>query len=415
MELPRQQLVEGEDTQRRDIRPVLPSPSILVSTEARLSQTPDGAIWVGQGIAPDTWARHYASFARIELLARVGHSSSPPPRSTRLEGNAIRVTQLPEYRSVLGAIIHAHRLVLRIHRALGRHDVALAVLPGIVGFALAVVALGERRRLAIDVVGDPDAVFGEAAAGGRLRGLYRVVSVTGLRWACRHAAAINYVTSRYLQQKYPPGRTTIVANYSVFNLTSLSAAERRTDHDGPHAIVTVGSLEQPYKGVDDLLRACAILASSFDVRLVVVGDGRLRPQMEQLAEQLGIRDRCRFTGWLSPAGVGEQLGQADLFVLASHTEGLPRALIEAMHVGLPCVASAVGGVPELLSPDTLVPARDHKSLARVIARLLAQPTEAARLGQMNQIRAQEFLPEEQAKRREAFLKAVAAPSRKVGD
>src|ERR1043166_5635017 len=110
-----------------------------------------------------------------------------------------------------------------------------------------------------------------------------------------------------------------------------------------------------YKAPDVLIRAVAqCVAAGFDLTLHVVGDGKHRPELEQLASALGVSDRVIFLGLL-PAGaaVRERLDRSDLFVLASRCEGLPRAMVEAMARSLPCIGSTIGGIPELLPEDDM--------------------------------------------------------------
>jgi glycosyltransferase involved in cell wall biosynthesis len=112
----------------------------------------------------------------------------------------------------------------------------------------------------------------------------------------------------------------------------------------PPLIVSVARFEAP-KDHATLLEALA-LAADLEWRLDLVGDGPLEPACRRLAERLGIAPRVRFLGYRRD--VGAVLQQAQVFALASASEGLPRSLLEAMRAGLPAVASAVGGVPEAL-------------------------------------------------------------------
>jgi glycosyltransferase involved in cell wall biosynthesis len=179
---------------------------------------------------------------------------------------------------------------------------------------------------------------------------------------------------------------------------------RRQAEDGagsPLTVVTVGTLSQRYKGIDVLIDAIA--RTSRALRLVVVGDGTYRPELEAHAAALGIADRLTFLGRL-PAGeaVREVLDQADLFVLASRTEGLPRALIEAMARGLPCIGTKVGGIPELLPPDDLVPRDDATTLARTMDAVLSDRDRMSRMSARNLTAAREYHADVLQQRREKF-------------
>jgi glycosyltransferase involved in cell wall biosynthesis len=130
------------------------------------------------------------------------------------------------------------------------------------------------------------------------------------------------------------------------------------------------------KGADVLLAA---LDSLRDVPLVVsvLGDGRLRPRLEALAARRGLGERVRWFGTLPAA---RQLFSAfDVFVLSSRTEGTPIVLFEAMAAGAPIVATAVGGVPDVVSSNEalLVPPEDPVGLAEAIRRVYADATSTA--------------------------------------
>lgn len=119
-----------------------------------------------------------------------------------------------------------------------------------------------------------------------------------------------------------------------------------------------------------------------DVRLLVVGDGRLHDELVAQAQQEGVADIISFTG--ARTDVPEILSALDLFVLPSLWEGLPNVVLEAMAAGLPVVATAVGGTPELIiegQTGLLVTPQDVDSLARAIAQMLENPALARQMGE----------------------------------
>ena len=146
-------------------------------------------------------------------------------------------------------------------------------------------------------------------------------------------------------------------------------------------ILTVANL-RPEKGHDVLLRAAARLAASHpDLSFVVAGDGPRAAELRAMADRLGVADRVEFLGHVED--VPSLLARADVFVLPSLSEAFPNAAIEAMAAGLPVIASATGGLLDLVDHQrtgVLVPAADPEALAEAIGALAADPAGAARLG-----------------------------------
>ena len=135
------------------------------------------------------------------------------------------------------------------------------------------------------------------------------------------------------------------------------------------------------KGVPLLLEALAHTHS--EAHLTLIGDGPERADLEAEAARLGLSDRVTFAGYKSQDEVALALGEADIFVLPSFAEGVPVVLMEAMATGLPVVATAVGGVTELVQDGVsgvIVPPGDVKALVRALDGLFADPKMGAAMG-----------------------------------
>jgi glycosyltransferase involved in cell wall biosynthesis len=259
----------------------------------------------------------------------------------------------------------------------------------------------------VEVVADPYDVFAPGSVKHPLRPVFRWWFSRQLRRQCAGACAAAYVTQYALQRRYPPAPGSFSTYYSSVELPEVAfAAAPRSAHSGKDVIklIFVGTLAQLYKAPDVLIEAFALCVQrGLDLELVLLGDGKYRASLEARAAALGLGKRVRFLGRL-PAGeaVRTELDRADCFVLPSHQEGLPRAMLEAMARGLPCIGSTVGGIPELLSPEEMVPPGDSASLAQKIYEVVTDPQRMARLSARNLHKIQEYRDETLNERRFAF-------------
>ncbi|MEX1254783.1 MAG: glycosyltransferase family 4 protein [Dehalococcoidia bacterium] len=152
------------------------------------------------------------------------------------------------------------------------------------------------------------------------------------------------------------------------------AAVRDSFGYGPADLVvgTVSRLDDERKGLDDFLEMAArTVASVPDAQFLIVGDGVLRPRLEERAAVLGISERVTFAGWR--ADVPAVLAAMDVFVMPSLFEGGPTSLLEAMAMRMPVVASRVGMVPEVIADGgngLIVPPGDSSALAEATMALL---------------------------------------------
>jgi glycosyltransferase involved in cell wall biosynthesis len=208
------------------------------------------------------------------------------------------------------------------------------------------------------------------------------------RWSLRRAMHVVTVCEPFrtqlLRQGIPEDRITIRHNAvvtvsSVPEDTVVSIKMRHTIPASARILLTVSRLSQE-KGHLDLLQALLLLPQSVPQwHLVIVGEG---PERAAIGRMLSLHPQLRRSVTL----VGHQhdtrpfFQMADVFLLPSHSEGSPNALLEAMATGIPAVACAVGGVPEIATNGQdalLVPARDPRALAQAISSTLVDPTGAA--------------------------------------
>lgn len=153
---------------------------------------------------------------------------------------------------------------------------------------------------------------------------------------------------------------------------------------GPQVEVTIGIVARlsEEKRHADLLEAFSSLSKKYPyIKLLVVGDGPLRDQLEDITQRLKIESKVSFVGFQKD--VYRYLSGMDIFVLPSRTEGLPIAIMEAMVWGLPVVASRVGGIPEIVDDQVtgiLFEPGSLDELRRALAQLIEDPEKRRYLG-----------------------------------
>jgi glycosyltransferase involved in cell wall biosynthesis len=217
--------------------------------------------------------------------------------------------------------------------------------------------------------------------------------------------------SSLLREKFTNTRVACIRNGMMDGVLAgtdeLSITREQIGIVGPAFVVGVVGRLSPVKGIEYLLRAVSLLVNEQgmqSIQAVIIGGGPLQKSLEELSGGLGIAAHVKFLG--ERHDVQSLLGLLDVFVMPSLHEGIPMALLEAMRAGCPIVASAVGGIPEVIrdgKEGMLVPSKDPKALAQAIGAMYASTPNRARFSRTGQERvAAEFGSERMASRTKDF-------------
>lgn len=200
-----------------------------------------------------------------------------------------------------------------------------------------------------------------------------------IRWGFNSSACLLVLTRErrnWLDQRGLTARPVRELPNMVAIPSGTSKAQRSA------CLLFLGRLEEE-KGLSVLISAFAEVVQSFpNARLLIGGEGDLPRYSEQVAS-LGLAGAVEFLGWVDGSKKAQLLEQAALFVLPSRYEGLPMGVLEAMSYAVPCVATDVGGLPEIIDSGVnglLVKVGDVEGLSTAIARLLGDADFRQRLG-----------------------------------
>ncbi len=321
----------------------------------------------------------------MKVVGRIRDVSDASPNCRRADGERVSFAGVPCYVGPLQYLAKRAAVKRAALRSVGERDAAVLRGPGQLSFLVEPYLRRAGRPYGTEVTGDSYDVFGPGSVSHPFRPLLRMWFARRTRGLCGAAAGAAYVTRDILQRRYPcPAASFGVSDVELTPDWFAGAGRPPCRGHRAVSVVTVGSLAQRYKAVDVLIEAgAACVRRGTDLRLVIVGDGRHRSELERAAAAR-LPGRVRFLGRVQAGdGVRAALDQADLFVLPSKAEGLPRAMVEAMARALPCIGSTVGGIPELLPPEDLVPPGDAPALARKLREVVSDPARMARMSERN--------------------------------
>ncbi|MBW1803012.1 MAG: glycosyltransferase family 4 protein [Deltaproteobacteria bacterium] len=195
------------------------------------------------------------------------------------------------------------------------------------------------------------------------------------------------------------------------SVNNISRLRKQYDIGDQETILTNIGYFNEQKAQADLLKAFReVVDHRSDVRLIIVGWGRLEKELKKITKDLGLEETVVFTGKLIRSQVFEILSMSDLFVLSSHWEGLAIVLAEAMVFGKPVVSTATCGSDEIIEngkTGIIVPIKRPDIMAQAILDLLAKPDLMAQLGERGRKRViQYFNCEQYIKGYEDFYESV---------
>jgi len=297
-------------------------------------------------------------YDKVLICTRVVHGPPPSSNDFPLEASNIGLFAQPAWRTTLGSLRHFIGIILAYIRTCRRSDVLFV--RGMCPYigVLYLCALIFRRPICHWIVGDPVALLRASRRNGRVMDMLallyalqdRLATRVG-RWLTNGALICN---GSELAQKYRSPRTTATVSSTIQESEFFSRAD--TCQDDTIRILFVGFI-RPEKGIEYLLDAVSRLKPDFLWELRLVGANEF-PEYRKMAYGQPIFDCTR---------------ASDLLVLPSLSEGTPHVLAEARANSLPCIATTVGGVPDVVTDGydaLLVPPKDAFAIAQAVERIV---------------------------------------------
>ena len=381
---------------------------VIVTLDYRFDRTPDGRVWAQTIFPYSFWSRYLQVFDSVRVVARVRDVPNVPSDSKEANGERVSFAAIPYYIGPWQYLLKAWQVWRSARNAVNANDAVILRVSSPITSPIQSMLRQTGRPYAVEVIADPYDLFAPGSVKHPLRPFFRWSSPRQQQRDCVQAAAAAYVTKEALQQRYPCPNFSVGVSDVDLPERALVSSSRLPRQGGTFNLIFVGTMDQLYKAPDVLIDAvAACVQEGIDLKLTLIGDGKHRSELEARAKSLGLGERVSFLGQLCVGdAVMAQLDLADLFVLPSHQEGLPRAMVEAMARSLPCIGSTVGGIPELLPPEDMVPPGDATALANKIREVVTNPERMTRMSARNLEKAKDYRDEVLQERRNQFYRYV---------
>lgn len=381
--------------------------NVLLVDSQHLFKDEDG-YYYAQKIFND-FGRYLQAFDRMKVACKVRHiSKNDAERLLKIDTSKIEICEIPWYQGLkqmsfkLPSLIRAYKNMVK--------DCDCYILRVLQIESIFVYFFRNKKKpYAVEVVNDP-------SEWKFFPTFLRIALAWLLRRMVKNANGVSYVTKDVLQNKYPAKARLIPdadsagyfeTHYSTVEIKKADLREPKTypDRLGKIRIVHIANvIVDNSKGHKNLIAvAGTLIQKGYDVEVDFIGSGLRISDFEKMACDMKIDKKVRFIGRIdSREKLLDALHQYDLMVFPTYSEGLPRCIIEAYAVGLPCLSSPVGGVPELVASDYLFEPDDISGYVNMIVALMEDGKKLEKMSIDGIEAAKEYLSEKLEQRRALF-------------
>lgn len=306
------------------------------------------------GLTDEVLSRYYSFGDSLELLIRIKDADEVVGLS-KITVSPLSVVAVPEIKTLSGSIKNMGRARDIIKEAVHNADFIIIRSPSKIGQLAALEASLQNKKYMVEVVAHPFDVLWYHSWKGKFISFLESYKE---KEVIRNAPYAIYVTKEFLQKDYPCNGISIGCADPIApdNITDvLEKRMHRIDGEKDKVILgTIGSVGVKFKGQEFVIKALAKLKKkgfdNFEYQLVGGGDCQF---LYNMARKLGVESQVVFVGALPHHSIPNFLQDIDIYIQPSLTEGLPRSIVEAMSMAVPCIASNCGGIPELLDSSVL--------------------------------------------------------------
>jgi phosphatidylinositol alpha-1,6-mannosyltransferase len=354
-------------------------------------------------------------FGFVRLACRV-ETGPPPAGAFRAGGPGVTWEALPNRRGarwLLWAALEGRR---RMRSLVAQAECVVVRVPGEVGWWASLAARDCGKPLMMEVIGDPRSGW-KTTRTGPVASVIAGLQARRLSRIARCVDAAIYVNRTELPRLYPcrPEAPWEAISDVRLDRSHLRPARQALRDAERVRVAFVGTFTRRKRVTDVVLACSAVQAQGLAVSAVLVGDGPDRTSVEEAVKRHELGAAIRLPGHIADRdALWAVLDDSDVFVMPSASEGLPRAVLEAIARGLPTIGSRIPGHAELLAEEAMYPVGDHAALASMLCRLGTDPGLYRRLSEHSVTTAAGFLDEVLSPRRRRLYEHLLSLARGDG-
>lgn len=386
--------------------------------EDKIAQDSNGNYYTGSAFSQAVFDRYLQHFEHITLLMRRAKISPDDTealsRMNKLDTSKIDVVILPDLtESIKGffSISKRRKFKKTIIDNITPDRAVIIRAPSDSGAIAAAHCRKLGKPFLVEAVGCPWGSLWNHSLRGKVLAPF---SWMKFRYTMRYATYAVYVTSKFLQGRYPTqGVSAAISDVELQPMDDSILArriEKIDSHSGKIKLATAAAVNVAFKGQQFVIEALAKLKAEGNTDFVYhMAGGGDNSALKNLAEQLGVSEQIVFEGSLPHDKMFAWLDDMDLYIQPSLQEGLPRAVVEAMSRGLPALGARTGGIPELLGEKYIFERKGVDDISRLLAEISRE--EMKTMAEKNFEHAKEFQKELLEKKRYDFYEAFAASAK----
>lgn len=384
---------------------------LYVSVERRYKLY--SGVYYVQGIEDSSFFERYLDcFSKVNVIARVEVVNEQPIGFKTFIHNDIQI--VPIITTGTG-VLNIFRIIQLIKSIKKNNNILILRTPGILSYLLSLYSILLKLSFSLEVVTNPLQEASHLTKNKFLKFVFIKTFTSIFKLQLRFCSYASFVTKNEIQNNFLTSKERISNKFNNYYSSIIlddndiicrddfNARVSRFDTNKKTHIIFIGVLDRPFKGLDIFIKIIASLPEKFHA--TVIGDGVLLESYKQMAASLKVLHRINFKGYVDDKKIKQNImSSADIFVLTSRREGLPRVVIEAMAWGLPCFCSNVSGVSELVRQTCIFPVEDFDTAREIIMR--QTPDELANLSRENLVSSLQYKNSVLKTRRMDFYKKV---------